>query len=150
MARGYYESSQRTASLTAAGNFVDLRAGASLALRVVEIGLSVGVAGASPSVGLSRETAVGVASTTTVPQAEDPADGASSALLGTAWSTAPTVSAVYFRRITLQATLGAGWVWAWPESNPLIIPASGALMISLISISVAMNTALDVYFRHAE
>jgi hypothetical protein len=150
VARGYYETGVRSGSLTAAGNYADLRAGASIPLRVVEIGVSMGVAGASPTLGLARETAVGTASTTTVPQAEDTADPASSALVGTAWSGAPTVAAVAMRRITLPASLGAGWVWAWPESNPLIIPVSLAVIVELLAISSAVATAVDVYFRHLE
>src|SRR5581483_11722657 len=150
MARGYYETGVRSASLTAAGNYADLRAGANVPLRVVEIGVSLGVAGASPTLTLSRETAVGTASTTATPQAEETADPASTALVGTAWSVAPSVAATPLRRITLPATLGAGWVWAWPESNPLIVPVSLAVIVTLAAISSAVATAIDVYFRHLE
>jgi hypothetical protein len=150
MAVGYYNTGVRTVSLTAAAGFADLRAGASTRLRVTEIGVSLGVAGASPTLGLVRETALGTASTSVVAQAEDPTDGASSATVGTIWSTAPTYGAVYMRRVTLPATIGAGWVWSWSEQNPLIVPVSTGLAIFLIGLSATTATALDVYFKHLE
>jgi hypothetical protein len=147
-----YEIADRSASLTAAGRLAEFRTTSTDRAFVREIGVSVGVAGAAPTIGLIRANAIGVTPTSpkTV-QAADPGDPAGTVTTATAWATAPTLAAtpIYLRRIALPANLGAGWVWTFgPEE--LVIPVSGSLLIDLISLSAATATAIDWYARIGE
>jgi hypothetical protein len=105
-----YAVSDRSASLTAAGRFAELRTAATDSVFIREIGVSVGVAGAAPTVGIIRPNAIGV--TPTSPKtgvAEGPwANGTAQSAV--AWTTAPTLpaTAIYLRRVGLPATVGAG------------------------------------------
>ena len=90
-------------------------------LRVWEIGVFCNAATAS-GVSLFRNTASGEANSTatSVGQAFCPADVAGTGLMGTAWSTAPTITAASrLRRGQLPATIGAGLIWTFPM--PLLI-----------------------------
>jgi hypothetical protein len=150
MARGYYETGVLGPSLTVAAAVADLLSGASVPLRVTEIGLSVSLAGAAPTLALVRSTAVGTQTTPSTPQAQETADPASTAKVATVWSVAPTLAATSMRRVTLSANVGAGWVWAWSESNPLIVPVSASIVINMVAISAAVATQVNVYFKHLE
>jgi hypothetical protein len=146
-----YSVADRSASLTAAGRLGEFRTGAFRAY-VREIGVSVGVAGASPSLGVIRPNAIGVTPTTPkTAQAHDPASPAGTVTTATAWGTAPTLPAspVYLRRVTLPATLGAGWVWPF-QPGELIIPINSSLLLDLIALSAATATAVDWYLDYYE
>lgn len=149
-----YDIADRSASLTAAGRLGEFRTGSFRAF-VTEIGVSVGVAGASPSIGLIRPNAIGVTPTSPkTAQARDPASPAASVTTATGWSTAPTLpgTPIYLRRVTLPATLGAGWVWQFPIGQPgeLVIPASSSLLLDLIALSASTATAVDWYVSYVE
>ena len=90
-------------------------------LYVVEIGCFCNAATAS-SVSLFRNTASGEANSTatSVGQAFNPVNVAGTGLIGTAWSTAPTITtASRIRRAQLPATIGAGLIWTFP--TPLVV-----------------------------
>lgn len=142
----------RSPSLTAAGALADIRTAATDRCFLRELGISVGVAGAAPTVGLIRSATIGTASATAVGQADDTADPAGTVLMGSAWSAAPTISGtpLYLRRITLPASLGAGWVWTWPPGEELVVPISSSLLVWMIGLSAATATAVDVYARWVE
>lgn len=148
-----YGLADRSASLTAAGRYAEIKTTATDRAYVTEIGVSVAVAGASPSVGLIRANAVGVTPTSPkTAQAEDTAALATGVTSAVAWGTQPTLpgTPIYFRRVALPATLGAGWVWTWPSDGPLVIPVSAALLIDLVAISSAVATAIDWYVKFFE
>lgn len=142
-----YEIADRSASVTAAARLAEIRTTSTDRAHVKEIGVSVGVAGAAPTIGLIRPNAIGVTPTSpkTV-QAGDPGSPAGTVTTAVAWGTAPTLpgTPVYLRRVTLPATLGAGWVWAFSPEQ-LVIPISSSLLIDLIALSAAVATAIDFY-----
>jgi hypothetical protein len=147
-----YAVSDRSASLTAAGRFAELRTAATDSVFIREIGVSVGVAGAAPTVGIIRPNAIGV--TPTSPKtgvAEGPWAlwHCSSAV---AWTTAPTLPAtpIYLRRVGLPATVGAGWIWTWNPGEELIVPVSSSILIDCIALSAAVATAIDFYVKWVE
>lgn len=147
-----YAVSDRSASVTVAGRLAELRTTSTDRLFVTEIGVSVGVAGAAPTIGLIRPNAIGVTPTSpkTV-QALDPGDPAGTGTTATAWGTAPTLPAtpVYLRRVALPATVGAGWVWTFAPGE-LVVPVSSSLLIDLIALSAAAATAIDFYIQLTE
>lgn len=150
---GNYQISDRSASLTVAGRLGEIRTSATDRAFVREIGVSVGVAGAAPVIGLIRPNAIGV--TPTAPKtalAIDPANPAGTVQSATAWATAPTLpgTAIYLARVGLPATIGAGWVWSWNPGEELVIPISSSLLIDCISLSAATATAVDWYVKYVE
>lgn len=143
-----YSIADRSASVTAAARLAELRTTATDRGYIREIGVSVGVAGASPTIGLIRPNAIGVTPTSPkTAQSNDPAQPAGTLTTAVAWGTAPTLpgSPVYLRRVTLPATLGAGWVWSFGYGE-LVVPVSSSLLIDLVAISAAVATAIDFYF----
>jgi hypothetical protein len=148
-----YQVATRSSSLTAAARLAEFRTAAGDRAYIREIGVSVGVAGAAPTIGLIRPNAIGVTPTSPLTaQAIDPASPAGTATIATAWGTAPTLAAspVYLTRVSLPATLGAGWVWAWNPGEELVVPISSSLLIDLVALSAATATAVDVYIRYSE
>lgn len=147
-----YSAAVRSPSLTAAGVLADIRTTATDRVFLRELGVSVGVAGAAPTVGIVRPSTIGTASTTAAGQPDDVADPAATAVMGSAWSGAPTLAAtpIHLRRVTLPASLGAGWVWTWPPGEELVVPISSSLIVYLIGLSAATATAVDVYARWVE
>jgi hypothetical protein len=119
-----YSVADRSASLTAAARLAELRTAAGDRAYIREIGVSVGVAGASPTIGLIRPNAIGVTPTSPkTAQANDPGQPA-----GTATS-----------------ALGAGWIWTFGYGE-LVVPVSSSLLLDLIALSAATATAIDFYF----
>ena len=86
--------------------------------------------------------------TTIVPQAHDAADAASTALLGTAWTTTPTVPAVFWRKVTLGAAVGAGVIWKVALDERWIMAKSTWLVWWNNGGTTA--AALDVYIEYDE
>jgi hypothetical protein len=122
-------------------------------LRIREIGVSVGVAGAAPTVGLIRPLAIGVTPTSPkTGQATDSRDPAGTGTSAVAWGTAPTIAGtpLYLARVGLPAAVGAGWVWSWAPGDELIVPVSSSFLIDLIALSSAVATAIDWYVKWAE
>ena len=112
-----------------------------------EIGFFTTAATAS-SVSLGTPANTPVATTTIVPNAHDAADAASSALLGTAWSTAPTAPTVFDRKATLGAAVGAGVMWKLALDERIIIAMSAWKV--LWNHGAATASALDVYVEYDE
>lgn len=148
-----YQVSDRSASITAAARFAEIRTAATDRAFVREIGVAVGVAGAAPTIGLIRPNAIGVTPTTPkTAQSLDPAAPAASITSAVAWGTAPTLpgTPIYLARVGLPASLGAGWVWSWNPGEELIIPVSSSLLIDCIALSAATATAIDWYVKYVE
>jgi len=108
-----------------------IKAAAGQQVRLLELTLSVEVA---PTTGpvwrLVRSTAAGTATASVVPQSEDPAAlvVASTTLVETAWSTAPTLATVDHRRMATPNSIGSGFGFTWFD-RPFIIPAGGSLAV---------------------
>jgi len=112
-----------------------------------EIGLFTTAATAS-SVSLGTPANTPVATTTIVPNPHDAADAASSALLGTAWSTAPTAPSVFDRKTTLGAAVGAGVMWKLAIDERIAIAKSAWKVFW--NHGGASGSALDVYVEYDE
>lgn len=134
-----------TVTTTGAGRW-QLRAGSADRIAVVEIGLTIAAATAS-TYGLYRSATLGTASTTIVPVPHDPADGASAAVFETAWSAAPTISTnVALRRVSLPATIGAGFIWQFYD-KPVMVAVSAGLI--LWGLSTTANSQ-DIYVTYED
>lgn len=104
-----------------------------------EIGVFTEVAPTNaPQYGLMRMNAVGTGTITNATVAlHDPADGANSVNLETAWATArPTVTGGVFRRTMVPLAIGNGVVWDFTNRG-LIVPVSAGLCVIIANASGA-------------
>lgn len=106
----------------------DIRTNAVKRVRVLEIGI-FNAAATTTTLQIERSTTIGTASTTVAPQPGDPADVASTALIGTAFSAEPASTSVPMRRIVLPANIAAGIIWTFGANDDLIIPVSSSLIV---------------------
>lgn len=147
-----YEGSVRSAAAPAASAaFLEIRNTSARRLLIEEIGVTLGAATAT-GVGLVRATSQGTGgASTATPQAEDPSQAASPVTLAVnAFTLAPTFTAANaMRRLTLPAAIGAGLIWTWPQSDRLIVPASGSLVL-YNSHTAAGAAGIEVYVIHTE
>lgn len=114
---------------------------------VREVGMFVEVLPtAAPQFGLMRMNAVGTGAITTATAGlHDPADGAASALLETAWATLrPTVTGGAFRRTLVPLAVGNGVIFDF-TNRPLIVPVSAGLCGVVINASGATTGTLGGY-----
>lgn len=114
---------------------------------VREMGLST-TAATSSSIGFGVPANTPVATTTIVPQPHDAADATSTALLGTAWSTAPTAPSVFWRKFTLGAAVGAGLIWKLALDERMILAKSA--WFTHWNYGGATAAALDSYVEYDE
>jgi hypothetical protein len=144
-----YQASLSKAGINTAGPqlYWQLRTNATNRARIIEVGISIGVAPTTaPVFQLSRATAsLGTASTSQAGQPLDAADPISTTTLESAWSGAPTINTTYVRSLGLPVTAGGGFIWTWPEASPLILPVSGALQITNANASGATTGAFYAY-----
>lgn len=104
-----------------------------------EVGMFIEVASTNaPQYGLMRMNAVGTGTITTATAAlSDPADGAASAALETAWATTrPTVTGGAFRRAMVANTIGNGVIFDFTNRG-LVVPLSAGLCGVMINASGA-------------
>lgn len=136
-----------TKSAPSSGTFISqVRTTSAKPILVYEVGCFCSTAVAL-SVGLIRSATVGATFTTVTPQAEDPASGSATALVDTAISSAPTISAnTYFKKVVLPATIGAGIIWTFPLG--LRVGVSGGLM--LWNFGGSTGPACEGYWTHEE
>ena len=116
-----------TAAAAAAAALFDIRTNTTARAKILEIGMFC-TAATAVTLSLERQTTLGTASTTVVPQAGEPGDPAATALLGTAWSVAPASTAVPLRRMAIPANIGAGVIWTFGIGD-LIIPISSSIIM---------------------
>lgn len=148
-----YGVSAASAAAPAAGAaFAEFRNAATRRVYIIEVGVFLGAATAS-GVGLVRATAQGTGGASSgTPQAGDPAAPTSSVsgLFVNAFTVAPTFTAANaVRRVRLPAAIGAGIIWSWPPGDPLIVPASGS-MVLFNNHSAAGAAATDIYVVYYE
>jgi hypothetical protein len=127
--------------------YATIHTGANFRCSILEIGLSCNAATAS-SVQIMKPGNSPAASTSLLGLTENPADGASTVNVDTAWSTAPTSSTNVYRKFTLPATIGAGVIWSWPADKPLIIPVSTYLV--LWNFGGSTGSVLNGYVKWVE
>lgn len=127
-----YSSLGTTAARRAAMREIDVFAGSAVACSVGE-----GVPANTP-----------VATTTIVPQPKDPADAASTALLGTVWSTAPTSPTVFRRETVLGAAIGSGVIWKFALDERTWIPKSA--FSTLFNFGGATSAPLTITIEYDE
>lgn len=127
-----HEASVASAAAPAASAaYLEIRNTAARRLQIEEIIVSLSAATAT-GIGLVRATAQGTGGASTgAAQAEDPTQAASAATLAVnAFTSAPTFTAANaMRRMVLPAAIGAGVHWTWPQSDRLIVPVSGSLVL---------------------
>src|SRR5687768_10116269 len=123
MSHRYSASVASAAAPTAAAAFMEFRNAATRRCYIYEIGVFLGAATAS-GVALVRANVQGTGGASSgTGQSEDSAAPAATAsgLFVNAFTLAPTFTvANAIRRIRLPAAIGAGVIWSWPESDPLI------------------------------
>jgi hypothetical protein len=112
-----------------------------------ELGCSTTAATAS-SVGMGVPANTPVVTTSIVPQPHDAADAASTGVIGTAWSTAPTAPTVFFRKQTLGAAVGAAFIYKLALDERIILAKSAFWVWWNYGASTA--AALDCYCEYDE
>ena len=137
-----YEIGVRTPAAAAGAAYMTIHTGASYRARIVEIGVDAS-AGTLSSVGWGKPANTPVATTSVLGQQFDGIDAVSTVNVDTAWSTAPTVPANFFRRFAIPATAGAGFIWTYPDNAPRILAVSSWLC--LWNFGASAGAALDVY-----
>lgn len=147
MSNRYEASVASAAAPAAAAVFCEIRNAGSRRMLIEEIGVTLGAATAS-GVALARATAQGTGGASSgTGQAEDPSQPAATAtgLFVNAFTLAPAFTAANaMRRIRLPATIGAGIIWTWPQSDRLIVPTSGSLVL-FNNGAAAGSAATDIY-----
>lgn len=136
-----------TKAAPATGTFVSqIRTTSSKDIRVWEIGVFASTAVAL-SVGLIRSLTLGATFTTITPVADDTSAGAATALVDTAITTQPTITAnTYLRKVVLPATIGAGIIWSFPMG--LIVPTSAGML--LWNFGAGTGPAVEGYWTYEE
>lgn len=136
-----FELGVRTTGVASGTAAWEIRTGANVRARLIELGFTMAAATASVY-GFGRPAAIGVTPTTPVDfQPQDPADPVVAGLVQSAlaWATGPTVPATFARRLGLPATVGTGIIWTWPRG--FVIPASS----SVVLWNLQLNGAVDAY-----
>jgi len=123
----YSQGSNTTVTTTTAPAW-DIKASATNSPKILELAVNLGIATAS-TYGLGRPGNDGsvAQSSPVLLQAENPNDPAAQTGTAVAWSTAPTVPAVFLRRMAIAATIGAGVIWTWPRG--VTCPVSKGLVL---------------------
>jgi hypothetical protein len=135
-----FSLSQLTTATANATPNAEIIAGTNNAYRMLEFGFT-NVAATGGTFGLGTPAAIGVGPTSPVTVlAEDTGDttgGATSSAL--AWgTTAPTVPAAFFRRISVAATIGVGTIWTFPRGIK-ILKAKTLVMWIAVGAASAVN-----------
>lgn len=105
-------------------------------------------AATSSSIGFGVPANTPANSTTVTPQPHDAADAASTALVGTAWTTSPTAPTTFWRKVTLGAAVGAGVIWKVALDERWIL-AKSAFFVHW-NYGAATASALDAYLEYDE
>lgn len=139
-----FSLAQRTSATASASADQEIIPGANNAFRLLEYGFTQN-AGTAGVYGLGTPAANGVGATSPVTGlAEDAGDTTTGATTSAvAWTTtAPTVPANFFRRISCAATIGVGTIWTFPRGlKKLKGPASpGTLVLWIIATAPVLDT----------
>lgn len=131
---------------TAGAPLVAIRAPATERCALRELGVTL-LAATSTRLALVRASTVSVTPGTTIAgQNKVPGAPASGTLLVSSWGTVPVVGTSFFRRITLPAAIGAGYIWSWPADDPLVVGLGSAIAELCIANIVAVACSLFDYW----
>lgn len=132
---------QRTTTLTITQASWEIRTASTTRAKVLENGYTSQTATAQ-ALGIGRPQAQGVTPVNVLFQGEDPNDTAVSNC-SLSWGTSPTVPLQFFRRVSLPATIGSGYIYTFPRG--LIVPVSARLVLWNITTALAgdVYTVLD-------
>ena len=132
-----YSLGLRTTDVTINQAMVEIYTPATLAIRVLEIGISIASASAC-SIGLGRPAQQGI---TPVPVAFLAEQNASNPVAKTnaslSWGTSPTAPASYLRRVNFPSSAGSGVIWTFPRG--LELPANSSLVLFNTTATVASD-----------
>lgn len=146
-----YEAGAVTSAAPLAGTpFFEVRNGATRPIFILELGVSLGAATAT-NVALIRATAQGTGGTgLLLGQSTDPRSAAGTAsVAASAFTLAPAFTAAnMLRRFHLPAAIGAGLIWTWPESDPLVLAVSTSML--LVTPTIAGALTISSYARWGE
>lgn len=134
-----YSLAQRTSGTGSAAASIEFIAGATLRMKLLEIGITLNAATAS-ALGFGRPAAIGVSPTKVVGLAEDVGDPAALGSGSLVWSTGPTSPANFFRKISITNVAGQGVVWTFYR-GVIMQTAASSILWNLTTVS-----ALDVWF----
>jgi hypothetical protein len=131
-----YSQSQNTTVATVTAPSFDIKASSVNSPKLMEMGLNNGTT-TQCTYGIGRPANDGsVAQTSPLAVlAENPADPTGQTTTAVAWTVAPTVPAVFLRRIILPATIGAGVIWTFPRG--LTLPVTKGICLWNIAASSA-------------
>jgi hypothetical protein len=133
-----YSLANLTTGVTAATAALEVRSTSTDRAALLEFGAWLNAATAS-TYGIGRPAARGVTPTSPITWlAEDENAPAGTIQTALAWGTGPTVPANFFRRIGLPATIGAGFLIAFPRG--LIMAVSASVVLWNIGTDGAVNT----------
>jgi hypothetical protein len=125
-----YHATYSIAGVNAANTpLFNLKSAAGARAKLLEAGFFIETASTNaPQYGLMRMNAVGTGSITAASIGlSDPADGAATAALETAWvTTRPTVTGGAFRRAMVANTIGNGIIFDF-RNSPILVPVSSGL-----------------------
>src|SRR4051812_24121127 len=112
-----YDAAILSSNTVSASPSWDLKAGAANLPRVMQLGVSVTVTGATSSFGIGRPGNDGSVSQNggIAFQSDDPNTQASQTFWATAWNTAPTLPSAFLRRIFLPNTQAAAAIFTFPR-----------------------------------
>lgn len=126
-----YSMARRTTNVTIANPCIEIIAGATIRVKIVEISIILGAATAS-EFGIGRPAAIGVTPTAPVTfLPEDINDPTGVITCALAWATPPTIPANFLRRCSIAGAVGAGIVFPFPRG--LFIEASKSVVIWNVS-----------------
>lgn len=136
-----FSRAERTSNVTITQACLEIIAAASIGYRCMEIGFTLNAATAV-SVGFGQPAAIGV--TPAGGGAVAAEDGGNTATGNTSdaltWGTSPTVPNPHNRRVSLPATVGAGFIWTFPRGFTILKAKS------LVLWNITTNAAADVWF----
>lgn len=136
-----FSLANRTSSGTTAAATQEIIAGANNAYSLKEVGITINAATASVF-GLGAPAAIGIGPTTPVTVlAEDTGNTtAGNTTTAIAWTTtAPTVPANFFRRVSLPNAVGAGIIWTFPRGINILKAKT------LVLWNIATNSVADTW-----
>ncbi len=149
---GWYEQGFATVAAATGAAYATIKGDATRDTEVDELGFFCNAATAS-SVSIARPANTPVDTSTTLVNAVNP-DVAVAGVTRTAstWSTAPTVPTVTFRRITLPATIGAGYVAVWAPGFGIALSKNvgSTNWIVLWNFGAGTASVLNAYLRVEE
>jgi len=142
-----FEVATTTAAIGTAASYVTLNTTAARRAAIRELGMFAGSA-VSCSIGEGIPANTPTTSATIVPQAKDAADAVSTALLGTAWSVAPTAPTIFRRQTILGAAIGSGTIWKLALDERTWLAKS--TWETLWNFGVATSAPLTLYYEYDE